>query len=96
MKRTKKIVRITTIPASLKVLLKGQLGFINQYYEVIGVSGDGEALKEVSQNEGIRTEVVEMTRTISPIKDLIATYKLFKLLKKEKPHIVHTLSLIHI
>lgn len=85
-----KIVRITTIPESLKVLLKGQLNFINKYYEVIGVSGDGDALKEVSINEGIRTEVVEMTRTISPIKDLIATYKLYKLLKREKPHIVHT------
>jgi len=86
----KKIIRVTTIPASLKVLLKGQLRFINQYYEVIGVSGDGEALKEVRENEGIRTEVVEMTRTISPIKDLVATYKLYRLLKKEKPHIVHT------
>jgi len=85
-----KIIRITTIPASLKVLLKGQLRFINQYYEVIGVSGNGDALKEVRKNEGIRTEVVEMTRTISPIKDLIAAYRLYKLLKKEKPHIVHT------
>lgn len=86
----KKIIRVTTIPASLKVLLKGQLRFINQFYEVIGVSGDGNALDEVRKKEGIRTEIVKMTRTISPIKDLIATYRLYKLLKKEKPHIVHT------
>lgn len=86
----KKIVRITTIPDSLKVLLKGQLKFMNQYYEIIGVSGDGDAMREVEKNEGIRTEIVEMTRTISPIKDLIATYKLYKLLKKEQPHIVHS------
>lgn len=86
----KKIVRITTIPDSLKVLLKGQLKFMNQYYEIIGVSGDGDAMREVKKNEGIRTEIVEMTRTISPVKDLIATYKLYKLLKKEQPHIVHS------
>ncbi|MFT6127472.1 MAG: hypothetical protein ACJA2M_000473 [Polaribacter sp.] len=31
-----------------------------------------------------------MTRTISPIKDLVSVYKLYKLLKKEQPHIVCT------
>lgn len=86
----KKIVRITTIADSLKDLLEGQLGFINQHFEVIGISGDGESLKAVRDNEGVRTEVVEMTRTISPINDLKAVYKLYKILKKEKPHIVHT------
>nr|WP_321226042.1 glycosyltransferase family 4 protein [uncultured Psychroserpens sp.] len=86
----KKIVRITTISDSLKDLLKGQLRFINQYYEVIGVSSKGEAMKDVRENEGIRTEIVEMTRTISPIKDIIAVYSLYKILKKEQPHIVHT------
>lgn len=86
----KKIVRITTIPASMRSLLKGQLKFMNQFYEVIGISGDGEALQDVRINEGIRTEVVEMTRTISPIKDMIALIKLYKILKKEQPHIVHT------
>jgi len=63
---------------------------MNQYYEIIGVSGKGQALDEVRDNEGIRTEIIDMTRTISPIKDLIATYKLYQLLKKERPHIVHT------
>lgn len=86
----KKIIRITTVPGSLYSLLKGQLKFMNQYFEIIGVSGEGDDMREVEKNEGIRTEIVEMTRTISPIRDLIATYKLYKLLKKEQPHIVHT------
>ena len=86
----KKIVRITTVPGSMKSLLGGQLGFINQYYDVIGISGKGESMDEVIKNEGIRTEVVEMTRTISPFKDLYAVFQLYKILKKEQPHIVHT------
>lgn len=86
----KKLVRITTIPDSLKVLLKGQLKFMNQHYEVIGVSGNGDAMEYLRQNEGIRTEIVEMTRRISPLKDLVATYKFYRLLKIEKPHIVHS------
>ena len=36
----KKIIRIATSGGSLRSLLKGQLGFMNQYYEVIGVVED--------------------------------------------------------
>jgi len=85
-----KLIRITTVPSSLRSLLKGQHRFMSKYFEVIGVSGDGDALAEVRQNEGIRTHVVEMTRTITPLKDLKALLKLYKFFKKEKPFIVHT------
>lgn len=86
----KKIIRVTTVPGSLKTLLKGQLKFMSQYYNVIGVSSSGEELEDVRQNEGVPTVAIEMTRVISPLRDLGATYRLYKLLKKEKPHIVHT------
>ena len=85
-----KLIRITTVPSSLRSLLKGQHRFMSKYFEVIGVSGDGDALAEVRQNEGIRTHVVEMTRTITPLKDLKALLKLYKFFKKEKPFIVHS------
>ncbi|MEH6538370.1 MAG: glycosyltransferase family 4 protein [Psychroserpens sp.] len=85
-----KLIRITTVPSSLRTLLKGQSRFMSRHYEVIGVSGDGDALTEVRQNEGIKTHVIQMTRTITPFKDLMATYKLYKFFKAEKPFIVHT------
>ena len=86
----KKIIRITTIPGSLAILLKGQLDYMNNHYEVIGVSSSGEAIAQVEEQEGIETHVIEMTRNISPIQDLKSAYKLYKYLKKEKPFIVHT------
>lgn len=86
----KKIIRVTTVPGSLKTLLKGQLAFMRNHYEIIGVSSSGKELKQVEINEGITTKVVEMTRTISPLKDLKSTYQLYKYFKKEKPFIVHT------
>ncbi|WP_033958606.1 glycosyltransferase family 4 protein [Psychroserpens jangbogonensis] len=85
-----KLIRITTVPSSLRTLLRGQSLFMSKYYEVIGVSGAGDALNEVNQNEGIRTHVVEMTRTITPFKDLKAVYQLYNFFKAEKPFIVHT------
>ncbi len=86
-----KLIRITTVPQSLRGLLRGQLRYMSeQGYEVIGISSAGEALKDVNKNEGVRVESVKMTRTISPLKDIIAAWKLYRLLKKEKPFIVHT------
>lgn len=88
----KKIVRITTVPSSIWGLLKGQLKFMSKYYDILGVSSKGEDdfLKKFGIDQGIRVHEVEMTRTISPIKDLKSLYLLYKLLKKEKPFIVHS------
>lgn len=87
----KKIIRITTIPASLKVLLKGQLKFISQNgFEVIGVSSDEKELYELQTEEGIKVLPLNMTRKITPIKDFICIIKLYILLRKENPDIVHT------
>jgi len=88
---TKKIIRTTTVPESLKILLKGQLKYINQNgYELVGVSSDKPELIEVSQQEGIRVQKVNMTRQITPLRDFISLINMYKVLVKEKPQIVHT------
>ena len=85
-----KLIRITTVPLSLKVLLKGQLRFMSGHFEVVGLSSSGADLEEVHKNEGIRVEAIEMSRQITPLKDLISLWKVYRFLKKEKPQIVHT------
>lgn len=86
-----KLVRITTVPQSLRGLLRGQLKFMTENgFDVIGVSSPGEALREVENNEGVRVRAIPMTRTISILKDLKSLFKLYIFLKKEKPQIVHT------
>lgn len=86
----KKIIRISTIAGSLSTLLKGQLRFMNAYYEIIGIASDSIYLNKVRDEEGIRAIAVEMTRTITPFKDLKALFELYRIFKKEKPFIVHT------
>lgn len=86
----KKIIRITTVPVSLNVLLKGQLEYIQNHYEVVAVSGSGTDLVEVERREGVRIFPIEMHRTISPLKDISSIYQFYKFLKKEKPYIVHS------
>jgi glycosyltransferase involved in cell wall biosynthesis len=86
----KKIIRITTSAGSLRTLLKGQLRFMNKYFDIVGIGTGEKTLEQVRENEGVRTINLNMTRTISPLKDLVAVYSLYKILKVEKPFIVHT------
>ncbi len=86
-----KLLRITTVPISLEILLTGQLDYMQENgFEVVAVSSDGPEVKRFTKNRGIKHEVIEMTRTISPLKDLIALIKLYRFIKQEKPDIVHT------
>ncbi|MCF7560798.1 glycosyltransferase family 4 protein [Sabulilitoribacter multivorans] len=88
----KKLIRITTVPLSLSGLLYGQLRFMSNYFDVLAVSSKGKNndLQRVSEIESVPTFQVEMTRKITPFKDLAATWQLYKLFKKEKPFIVHS------
>ncbi|MBQ8521629.1 MAG: glycosyltransferase family 4 protein [Bacteroides sp.] len=88
----KKVIRISTVPLSLDLLLKGQLKKLSEKYEIVGVSSPGEELKRVASREGVRTAAVSMERRIAPFKDLIALFRLIRLFRKEKPWMVHSLT----
>ena len=85
----KKLIRITTADISLDGLLKGQLKFLNQYFEVVGVAKDTGVLKEVSEREGIRVVDAPLERPISLVKDIKGLWFLYRLFRKEKPWCVH-------
>lgn len=87
-----KIIRTSTIPLSLNVLLKGQLSFLNRHFDIIGISSKGELLDEVSKREGVVVIPVEMERGISPLKDYKSLMKLYRVIKLEKPDIVHSIT----
>jgi glycosyltransferase involved in cell wall biosynthesis len=86
----KKLIRITTVPISLDKLLDGQLNFMNSYFEVTAISSNLDNLEKIKRKEKVLVYSVEMTRKITPIKDIIAVFKMYIFLKKQKPFIVHT------
>ena len=85
----KKIIRITTISFSLDTLLKGQLSFLNNYYEVVGIASGKKELQKVSKREDIRVINIPMCREISLWQDLRSLILLVALFIKERPYIVH-------
>lgn len=90
MDKKKKLIRVTTADISLEGLLKGQLRYLNQYYEVIGLASDTKGdLKVVEEREGIRTINVPMHREISLGSDIKCLIKLYRVFRREKPYIIH-------
>jgi len=88
----KKLIRTATVAMSLDILLKGQLAYLNQKFEVIAVSGQDAHLETVAKREGVKTVAVSMSRSISPIKDMVSLLKLYFLFRREKPYIVHSIT----
>ena len=86
-----KIFRITTIPLSLAVLLRGQLRFMgDNSFEVIACSSKGSQIGYIKKNEKCEHVLVPFTRAFSPITDLICLYKLIKVIRRYSPSIVHS------
>lgn len=87
-----KLFRMTTIPASIAFLLRGQLGYMSQDYDVVAVASSYPegALESAAETQGVRGYTLGLTRKITPFTDLRAVFKLYRILRKEKPLFIHT------
>jgi len=65
---------------------------MNTYYDVTGIASNGPHHKAIQENEGIRTVQVRINRKINILEDIVSLYTLYRLFKKEKPFIVHSLT----
>jgi glycosyltransferase involved in cell wall biosynthesis len=84
------LVRITTVGSSMDKLLEGQLKYFRDCLKVYGICTDFPRRDEVEKREKINIIPINMHRGISPIRDLISIFKVYRLLRKLKPKIVHS------
>ncbi|HTD93463.1 MAG TPA: glycosyltransferase [Chitinophagaceae bacterium] len=86
-----KLIRITTVPLSLNVLLPGQMRFMRENgFDVVMVAGEGKDWAEVLAREECRHQLIPMTRKMTPFADLRSLWALYRFFKKERPDIVHS------
>lgn len=88
----KKLIRITTVPYAISSLLKGQLPYMSQDYEVICISSTEPPgrLETAAKSQNARPIPVKMTRKITPFQDMRSLIQMYLVLRKEKPFFVHT------
>lgn len=67
-----RLLRITTVPISLQLLLKGQFAFMTeQGFDVLTASADGPQVQYVLE-EGVKHSIIPFSRKITPVQDLYA------------------------
>lgn len=85
-----RLVHIVTVPISLWAPLRGQIDFMrSRGLEVYAIASPGEYLERFAEREGIPVYTVEMPRQITPRRDVIAVYHLYRHLRRIRPHIVN-------
>ncbi len=84
-----KIIEITNVDFSLRhFLLPLMRGLRARGHEVVGVSADGPLL-EVARAEGFRVVALPLARSLSPLAQWRAFRALLRLMRAERPDIVH-------
>jgi glycosyltransferase involved in cell wall biosynthesis len=84
-----KVAHVATVDLSLRFLLLNQLESLQESgYSVAGMSADGPHVAAV-QERGIRHIPVPMTRSITPIADAVALWRLYRVMRRERFTIVH-------
>ena len=88
-----KILYVTTISMTLDYFLKGVMtDLVKAGNEVVAVSSPGEWMPSVKALEGVKVIEVPMERRISPFKDLRSLWRLYKVIRSERPDIVHSFT----
>jgi glycosyltransferase involved in cell wall biosynthesis len=85
-----KVAHVTTVALSLRYLLLQQLEAIaGSGYPVVAISAPGPDVATVEAH-GIPHRSVPMTRRLTPFRDLLALFRLFRVMRRERLTIVHT------
>ena len=61
-------------------------------HEVIALSSPDPALATLGEREGVRTIGVAMRRDISPLSDLLSLFRLVRVLRHERPDMLHSMT----
>lgn len=88
-----KIVRVTTVPTSLVAFCSGLASELSREgYEVVAVSSPGQELEQFARQEGVRAVAVPMERHISLLRDLRSLWRMTRVLRREQPSMVHSMT----
>ena len=89
----RKIIRTVTVPQSICFFEEVMMRLKGDAYEIVVVTSPGQELDAFKvRHPQEKTIEVPMERRISLIKDWKSLYKMIKVMRKEKPYIVHSMT----
>lgn len=85
-----KVVHVMASPLGVKGVLRGQLGFLRASgFDVTVISSPGSGVEAFLDQEGADFVPLAMEREISPRRDLVALWRLWKQFRRLRPDISH-------
>ena len=77
-------------PLAVRVMLAGQLRFLRESgFDVTVVSSPGKDLREIAVTDEVASAATVIDRDIAPCRDLAASWRLWRLMRKLRPTIAH-------
>lgn len=89
MQKPTKIIHITTAPQTLGFLRGLVRHTKSKGFEVEALSSPGRELSNFGEDEGVHVYPIDMPRSITPLRDLLAIYRMTRLFRRIEPTIVH-------
>lgn len=87
-----KIIRAVTVPQSLGFCRDNMIKLREMGYDMVAVSSPGEELDKLRDNDGFHCIDIPMERHISLAKDMKSLWMMMKVMRKEKPYMVHSMT----
>lgn len=84
-----RLLHLTTVALSVG-FLSGQARQMREWgIELHILSSPGDELELFAAREGARAHAVQMERRITPLRDLVAVFRISRILRSVRPHVVH-------
>lgn len=92
MRDKKKIIRAVTVPLSLCFCRDVMIKMRAMGYHMVAVTSPGPELDSLRRDDGFHCVEVPMERHISPLSDLVSLLRMIRVLRKERPWVVHSMT----
>lgn len=92
MRDKKKIIRAVTVPLSLCFCRDVMIRMRAMGYHMVAVTSPGPELDSLRRDDGFHCVEVPMERHISPLSDLVSLLRMIRVLRKERPWVVHSMT----
>jgi glycosyltransferase involved in cell wall biosynthesis len=90
MQRPLRLAYVTTVPITQWGFLRGQNDFFaDKGFEIYAIASPGKYLDALADRDKVAIHPVPIARTISPLQDLTAAWRLFQVLRRIRPDIAH-------